>query len=51
VDIADLASEAKKQAKKIEGNSLFINQRITVKNQTNLRPMAYGTVTKLHVVN
>ena len=28
VDLADLASQAKKQAKKIEGNSLFINQRI-----------------------
>ncbi len=28
VELADLASQAKKQAKKIEGNSLFINQRI-----------------------
>jgi diguanylate cyclase (GGDEF)-like protein len=28
VDLADLASQAKKQAKKIEGNSLFINQRL-----------------------
>ncbi|MGZ8189812.1 MAG: EAL domain-containing protein [Methylococcaceae bacterium] len=31
VDLADLASESKKQAKKIEGNSFFINQRIEVK--------------------
>lgn len=51
VDIADLASEAKKQAKKIEGNSLFINQRITVKNRDNLRSIAYETVAKLHAVN
>jgi len=29
VDLADLASQAKKQAKKIEGNSLFINRRIS----------------------
>ncbi|MGZ8236960.1 MAG: EAL domain-containing protein [Methylobacter sp.] len=51
VDIADLASEAKKQAKKIEGNSLFINQRKVEKGRKNLQFSAYGTVTKLHVVN
>jgi EAL domain-containing protein (putative c-di-GMP-specific phosphodiesterase class I)/GGDEF domain-containing protein/CBS domain-containing protein len=31
VDIADLASQSKKQAKKIEGNSFFINQRKVTK--------------------
>ncbi len=51
VDIADLASEAKKQAKKIEGNSFFINQRITVKSPDNLRPFTYRPVKKLHAVN
>jgi len=35
VDLADLASEAKKQAKKIEGNSFFINRRIAGKSQEN----------------
>ncbi len=33
VDIADLASEAKKQAKKIVGNSFYVNQRVPRKNQ------------------
>jgi diguanylate cyclase (GGDEF)-like protein len=51
VDIADLASEAKKQAKKIEGNSLFINQRKVAKRQKNFQSLAGGTVTRLHVVN
>ncbi|MDO9267777.1 MAG: bifunctional diguanylate cyclase/phosphodiesterase [Methylobacter sp.] len=51
VDIADLASEAKKQAKKIEGNSLFINHRIAAKSQENLQPFTYRTVAKLHAVN
>lgn len=32
VKIADLAAEAKKQAKKIDGNSLFINKRIKLHN-------------------
>jgi diguanylate cyclase (GGDEF)-like protein len=35
VDLADLASQAKKQAKKIEGNSLFINQRIAANSLEN----------------
>jgi diguanylate cyclase (GGDEF)-like protein len=35
VDLADLASQAKKQAKKIEGNSLFINQRIAASSFEN----------------
>lgn len=30
VDLADLASESKKRAKKIEGNSFYINQRMEV---------------------
>jgi len=51
VDIADLASEAKKQAKKIEGNSLFVNQRIAAKRQIRRQSFAYGAVPKLHVVN
>lgn len=32
VDIADLASEAKKQAKKLAGNSFFINRRTNAKH-------------------
>ncbi len=32
VDLADLASESKKQAKKIEGNSFFINKRMMPKD-------------------
>jgi EAL domain-containing protein (putative c-di-GMP-specific phosphodiesterase class I)/GGDEF domain-containing protein len=36
VDLADLASEAKKQAKKINGNSLFINRRMATQSQENL---------------
>jgi predicted ATPase len=52
VDIADLASEAKKMAKKIEGNSFFINQRMATKGQENLLPFAHRpVVTKLHAVN
>jgi diguanylate cyclase (GGDEF)-like protein len=52
VDIADLASEAKKMAKKIEGNSFFINQRMATKGQENLLPFAHRpVVTKLHTVN
>lgn len=48
VGIADLACEAKKQAKKIEGNSFFINQRIASENQ---QFFAYKPVVKLHAVN
>ncbi|MFA6609026.1 MAG: GGDEF domain-containing protein, partial [Candidatus Paceibacterota bacterium] len=51
VDIADLASEAKKMAKKIEGNSFFINQRMTTKGQENLLPFTHRPVSKLHAVN
>ncbi len=52
VDIADLASEAKKVAKKITGNSFFINQRMTVKIHENFHHVAVpGSVTKLHAVN
>ncbi len=51
VDIADLASEAKKQAKKIEGNSFFINQRIAAKRQENYQPCAHISAVKLHAVN
>ncbi|MDD5274790.1 MAG: EAL and GGDEF domain-containing protein [Methylovulum sp.] len=40
VDIADLASGAKKQAKKIAGNSFFINQRIAKKSHKHYHPLA-----------
>ncbi|MGZ4969479.1 MAG: EAL domain-containing protein [Methylobacter sp.] len=51
VDIADLAAEAKKQAKKIEGNSFYIYHRITTKNQENLPSFTDKPAAKLHVVN
>ncbi len=51
VDIADLASEAKKMAKKIPGNSLFINQRMTTKNTDSLQSAMHKSAIKLHVVN
>jgi diguanylate cyclase (GGDEF)-like protein len=51
VDIADLASEAKKQAKKIEGNSFFINHRRATKTQENLQHVAHESIVKLHAVN
>ncbi|MCF7964666.1 MAG: GGDEF domain-containing protein [Methylobacter tundripaludum] len=50
VDIADLASEAKKMAKKIPGNSLFINQRMAAKNSGNFQSFTHSA-TKLHIVN
>lgn len=50
VDIADLASEAKKQAKKIDGNSYFINHRIAPKPLENLQTFAHSPVVKLHAV-
>ncbi|MDO9268232.1 MAG: GGDEF domain-containing protein [Methylobacter sp.] len=50
VDIADLASEAKKMAKKIAGNSLFINKRMTVKNSENFQSLTHSSTTKLHAV-
>jgi FOG: GGDEF domain len=51
VDIADLASEAKKMAKKMTGNSLFINQRMSLTNVDNFQHIVHNTVTRLHVVN
>lgn len=51
VDIADLASEAKKMAKKITGNSLFINQRMPAKDSDNFQSVIHGSATKLHAVN
>lgn len=51
VDIADLASEAKKMAKKITGNSLFINQRMGAKNPENFQSVMHKSTTKLHAVN
>jgi len=51
VDIVDLASEAKKQAKKIEGNSFFIKHRIPTNSQNNPQPFTHRSVTKLHAVN
>lgn len=50
VDIADLASEAKKMAKKIPGNSLFINQRMAAKSSGNFQSFTHSA-TKLHIVN
>lgn len=50
VDIADLASEAKKQAKKIDGNSYFINHRIAPKTPENPESFAHKSVVKLHAV-
>lgn len=41
VDIADLASGAKKQAKKISGNSFFINQRTAQNSRKHYHPLAY----------
>ncbi|MGZ5007460.1 MAG: EAL domain-containing protein [Methylobacter sp.] len=51
VDIADLASEAKKMAKKIPGNSLFINQRMAAKNPDTAQAVVHNPATKLHAVN
>ncbi|MFU8789440.1 MAG: GGDEF domain-containing protein [Methylobacter sp.] len=52
VDLADLASEAKKMAKKTTGNSLFINQRMSAKNADSFQDGAHTpSFTKLHVVN
>jgi EAL domain-containing protein (putative c-di-GMP-specific phosphodiesterase class I)/GGDEF domain-containing protein/predicted transcriptional regulator len=48
VAIADLAAEAKKQAKKIPGNSFFINRRNAGEA---LPPFAYKPAVKLHAVN
>lgn len=51
VDIADLASEAKKTAKKTIGNSFYINQRMNAKNADNFQPVMHGSAAKLHAVN
>jgi len=51
VDIADLASEAKKMAKKIPGNSFFINKRMTAKNSEKFQSLTHSSTTKLHAVN
>jgi EAL domain-containing protein (putative c-di-GMP-specific phosphodiesterase class I)/GGDEF domain-containing protein/CBS domain-containing protein len=51
VDIADLASEAKKMAKKITGNSLFVNQRMGAKNPENFQSVVHKSAAKLHAVN
>jgi diguanylate cyclase (GGDEF)-like protein len=51
VGIADLASEAKKQAKKIEGNSFFINQRGALKVQEDPQYWTHKPPLKLHAVN
>ncbi len=47
VDISDLAAEAKKQAKKIEGNSYFVNKRHAFKSQSEKN----NSVVKLHAVS
>lgn len=51
VDIADLASEAKKQAKKIDGNSFFINDRIAKEEQRDRQDFTHRSVVKLHAVS
>jgi len=52
VDIADLAAEAKKQAKKIDGNSFFINHRVATKKRESLQQsFTHKSVAKLHAVN
>lgn len=51
VDIADLASEAKKQAKKIEGNSFFINHRTVTPSRKHFQSFAHRVTAKLHAVN
>ncbi len=50
VDIADLASEAKKMAKKITGNSFFINKRMTTTVAKNRQPVVQRSSAKLHAV-
>ncbi len=51
VDIADLASQATQQAKRIEGNSYFINHRVAAKSQDDFRSFAHQSTAKLHAVN
>ncbi|MDD5227231.1 MAG: GGDEF domain-containing protein [Methylococcales bacterium] len=58
VDIADLASESKKMAKKIDGNSYFVNHRqspktleaIQAANDKNSNFHEHDTVVKLHAI-
>lgn len=45
VDIADLASEAKKQAKKLSGNSFFINRRTNT--ETSFEPFEASSYSQL----
>ena len=55
VDIADLASESKKMAKKIDGNSYFVNHRHHPKKLEAIESVSdfhqKSSVIKLHVVN
>jgi len=51
VDLADLASEAKKMAKKTTGNSLFINQRMSAKNADSFQTRVPNPAVKLHAVH
>ena len=48
VNIADLASEAKKMAKKISGNSYFINQRIPIKTGKNFNHYLQRSLTTVN---
>lgn len=51
VGIADLASEAKKMAKKITGNSFFINKRVSEKIIRPIQPSANKSKIGLYAVN
>ena len=51
VEIADLASEAKKMAKKTTGNSFFINQRVIEKKSESSQATVKRSTVKLHAVN
>ncbi len=62
VDIADLASESKKMAKKIDGNSYFVNHRQSPKTLESIQAVndnntdfheqhSTGTVVKLHAIH
>jgi hypothetical protein len=62
VDIADLASESKKMAKKIDGNSYFVNHRQSPKTLESIQAVndnnvdfheqhSNGTVVKLHAMH
>jgi diguanylate cyclase (GGDEF)-like protein len=51
VDIADLASEAKKLAKKIEGNSYFVNHRQSPKTLESIQQAADDETIIIHVAD